>query len=89
MLPGSLKGPLAEHLRRVKLLHEQDLAAGQVRVYLPYALSQKYPAADLEWGYWPLPLGAPWPAGGGPVSLTRLVTALRKSLVRAGRADDC
>jgi hypothetical protein len=27
-----------------------------------------------------------WPAGGGPVSLTRLVTALRKSLVRAGRA---
>jgi hypothetical protein len=30
--------------------------------------------------------GAPWPAGGGPVSLTRLVTALRKSLVRAGRA---
>jgi hypothetical protein len=33
--------------------------------------------------------GAPWPAGDGPVSLTRLVTALRKSLVRAGRADDC
>ncbi len=30
--------------------------------------------------------GAPWPAGGGPVSLTRLVTALRKSLVRAGCA---
>ena len=23
MLPGSLKGPLAEHLKRVKLLHEQ------------------------------------------------------------------
>jgi hypothetical protein len=30
--------------------------------------------------------GAPWPASGGPVSLTRLVTALRKSLARAGRA---
>jgi hypothetical protein len=29
--------------------------------------------------------GAPWPPGGGPVSLTRLVTALRKALVRAGR----
>ncbi len=28
--------------------------------------------------------GAPWPPGGGPVSLTRLVTALRKALVRAG-----
>jgi hypothetical protein len=33
--------------------------------------------------------GAPWPAGGGPVSLTRLVTALRKSLVRAGRTGHC
>jgi hypothetical protein len=29
--------------------------------------------------------GAAWPAGGGMVSLTRLVTALRKSLVRASR----
>ena len=51
MLPLGVKGPLAEHLRRVKLLHEQDLAAGQGRVYLPYALSQKYPAADREWGW--------------------------------------
>jgi hypothetical protein len=32
--------------------------------------------------------GAPWPAGGGPVSLTRLVTALRKALVRAGRVGN-
>jgi hypothetical protein len=30
--------------------------------------------------------GAPWPTGDGPVPLIRLVTALRKSLVRAGRA---
>jgi hypothetical protein len=29
--------------------------------------------------------GVPWQAGGGPGSLTRLGTALRKSLVRAGR----
>ena len=28
--------------------------------------------------------GAPWPASGRPVSLTRLVTAWRNSLVRAG-----
>jgi hypothetical protein len=32
--------------------------------------------------------GAPWPAGGGKVSLTRLVTAWRKSLARARRAGD-
>ena len=42
---------MAEHLKRVKLLHEQDLAAGHGQVYLPYALSQKYPAADREWGW--------------------------------------
>ena len=32
--------------------------------------------------------GAPWPAGGGRVSLTRLVTALRKALERAGSVGD-
>ena len=33
--------------------------------------------------------GVPWPASGKPVSLTRLVTALRKSLVKACRAGNC
>jgi hypothetical protein len=51
MLPGGIKARLVEHLKRVKLSHEHDLAAGQGRVYLPYALSQKYPAADREWGW--------------------------------------
>jgi hypothetical protein len=32
--------------------------------------------------------GAPWPKSGGPVSVTRLLTALRKALVQAGRAAD-
>ena len=32
--------------------------------------------------------GVPWPAKGGPVSMTRLVTALRKSLVKANRGGD-
>ena len=27
--------------------------------------------------------GAPWPAGGQPVSLTRVLTALRKALVKS------
>ena len=51
MLPATLKGLLEEHLKRVKLLHEQDLASGHGRVYLPYALGQKYPEADREWGW--------------------------------------
>jgi integrase len=48
MLPGGVKGPLAEHLKRVKLLHEQDLAAGQGRVYLPYALTIPIPSRTAE-----------------------------------------
>jgi len=35
--------------------------------------------------FWVRMHGAPWPAGGGMVSLTRRMTALRKSLVRASR----
>ncbi len=33
--------------------------------------------------YWVRMNGEPWPAKGRPVSLTRLLTALRKSLVKA------
>ena len=51
LLPERLKEPLAEHLKRVKLLHQKDLEMGCGRVYLPYALSQKYPNADREWGW--------------------------------------
>ena len=51
LLPATLIEALAEHLKRVKMLHEKDLAAGNGSVYLPYALAQKYPAADREWGW--------------------------------------
>ncbi len=51
MLPESLIAPLQEHLKRVQLLYEQDLAAGYGQVYLPYALDRKYPSASREWGW--------------------------------------
>ena len=51
IFPEALKLPLAEHLKRVKLLHESDLATGCGRVYLPYALARKYPMAEREWGW--------------------------------------
>ena len=48
--------PLGRHLARVRLLHEEDLAAGNGRVYLPYALGRKYPAAAAEWAWqWVFP----------------------------------
>jgi integron integrase len=51
MLPQSLIEPLRTQLARVRTLHEQDVAAGYGRVYLPYALAQKYPNADREWSW--------------------------------------
>lgn len=49
MLPTVLIEPLQAHLKRVKALHEQDLAAGFGSVYLSYALSKKYPYAERDW----------------------------------------
>jgi integron integrase len=51
MLPGAVKGPLAEHLLQVRELHDRDLAAGKGSVYLPDALERKYPNAATQWGW--------------------------------------
>ena len=51
ILPESLKEELKAHLARVKVLHEQDLAAGVGEVYLPDALAIKYKSAAKEWGW--------------------------------------
>jgi hypothetical protein len=45
MLPRLLVEPLQRYLARVKLLHEEDLAAGYGEVYLPYAFARKEPSA--------------------------------------------
>jgi integron integrase len=49
MLPLALVNPLKDHLKRVKVLHEKELAEGFGKVYLPYALEKKYPNAAAEW----------------------------------------
>jgi len=51
MLPACLKEKLKEHLKKVKEIHEQDLREGFGRVYLPHALSEKYPNAEREWAW--------------------------------------
>jgi integron integrase len=51
MLPAALAAPLTEHLKRVKALHGQDLAAGRGAVFLPYALERKYPGAARDWAW--------------------------------------
>jgi integron integrase len=49
VLPEMIIEPLQEQLIRAKTLHEADLAEGFGHVYLPHALSKKYPNADREW----------------------------------------
>ncbi len=49
MLPQAVIWPLQEHLRRVQLIHHQDLSDGYGRVELPHALARKYPNANQEW----------------------------------------
>src|SRR5258708_3731634 len=51
ILPEGLVDPLKQHLVRVKILHEKDLANGRGDVELPHALMRKYPRAAYEWGW--------------------------------------
>jgi integrase len=51
MLPQPVAGSLREHLEGVRRLHAADLSAGYGEVWLPHALSRKYPAAAREWGW--------------------------------------
>ena len=51
LLPTATSEPLRQHLVRVQALHEDDLRAGCGRVHLPFALAQKYPNAEREWGW--------------------------------------
>src|SRR3984893_2199261 len=51
MLPVNLAAPLQQHLEKVKAQHIQDAADGFGEVWLPDALSRKYPNAPREWSW--------------------------------------
>jgi len=51
MLPVSMAARLEQHLVRVKVQHNEDLADGLGNVHLPYALARKYPNAEREWAW--------------------------------------
>ncbi|KAA0251467.1 integron integrase [Acidobacteria bacterium ACD] len=51
MLPAALKEPLQLHLRRVRALHDRDLAEGLGAVWLPNALARKSPEAATSWAW--------------------------------------
>lgn len=49
LLPETLCEPLEKHLARVRFIHSKDLHHGFGEVWLPFALSQKYPNAGKQW----------------------------------------
>ena len=49
--PSSIIPFLQSHLAKVKAIHENDLALGHGKVYMPHALERKYPNAAREWGW--------------------------------------
>lgn len=50
-LPTKLAESLKLHIKDVKLIHDQDLNIGLGEVWLPDALSRKYPSAAKEFGW--------------------------------------
>ncbi len=56
VLPQTARAPLADHVERVRRLHERDLAGGAGAVELPGALLRKYPGASRQWAWqWVFP----------------------------------
>ena len=51
MLPQTTVPALRRQLTRVKVLHDDDLARGLGEVFLPFALSRKYPGAGRQWAW--------------------------------------
>jgi len=49
VFPQRLRQPLQRHLERVREIHQRDLANGNGRVYLPFALDRKYSRANRSW----------------------------------------
>jgi len=53
IFPKTIQDEMRQHLEKIKLLHDEDLDRGQGEVYMPGALSKKYPAAakEFRWQY--------------------------------------
>ncbi len=57
-LPQSLVFRLQAHLDRIRVLYDQDRAAGSAPIYLPDGLERKFPNGGREWTwFWLFPAG--------------------------------
>lgn len=87
ILPILLKPSLTHHLKKVRLLFEEDLAAGYDGSSLPPALQRKYPRAPKEWGWqYVFPASAPTRWGDGTIRRHHLhETAIQRAVKDAVR----
>jgi len=61
MLPASIKADLVAHLKKVRVIHDNDIKHGYGRVLMPDALDRKYPNANREWRWqWVFPQENLW-----------------------------
>ena len=51
LLPATVISPLAAHVERTRMQHDDDLRRGKGSVALPRALERNYPRAPWEWGW--------------------------------------
>jgi len=91
MLPQALKAPLQEHLKKVKAIHERDLAEEWGRVQMPDAIDRKYPNSPKEWRWqWVFPQEHRWKnsrtgeQGRHHVDESLIQKAVRDAVVKAG-----
>jgi integron integrase len=91
MLPESLKAALKDHLKRVKAIHDRDVADGWGRVQMPSALDRKYPNAPKDWRWqWVFPQENRWTntqtkeQGRHHIDESLIQKAVRDALAKAG-----
>jgi integron integrase len=91
MLPESLKAALKDHLKRVKAIHDRDVADGWGRVQMPSALDRKCPNAPKDWRrQWVFPQENRWTntqtkeQGRHHIDESLIQKAVRDALAKAG-----
>jgi site-specific recombinase XerD len=91
ILSESVKAPLLEYLKKVKVLYGRDWADGWGRVLPPDALDRKYPNAPKDWRWqWVFPQEKRWKnartgqEGRHHVDESLVQKAVRRAVARSG-----
>jgi integron integrase len=89
MMPFAVAGALREQLVYARMVHQDDLAAGFGRVWLPDALAKKYPNAPKDWRWqWVFPAPSRWQTTDGKegrhhIHETNIQRAVQKAAIAA------